>query len=744
MLKNSLKTSGETLRQKRAATALISGLLLLALLPLHAAPQPPKVGLVLSGGGAKGLVHIGVIKVLEEAGIKVDLISGNSMGSIIGAMYAAGYSGSQMEKIITSRNWPRLLGDKIRHRQLSVLEKKREGKYLLQLQLNSGNLLLPKGLRHGQNITSLLSKLTAHLHHITNFNRLPIPFRCIAVDIRSGTEVVLSNGFLPLALRSSMSIPSMFTPIRHGKKLLVDGGLLNNFPVDQAVKMGADLIIGVDVSPRPGKLNEQTSMANIMNQTMNILRNKDMQKNRDRCDLLILPDVRGFSSASFTRAAQLIRIGEKAARSKLPEIKKLAARLQKLNHKGITPANPPSFNRNLHIAALKLTGLVNNSRAMVINTVNMLIPGRYSIADIQTGVNRLYGTRFFRRVIWRLHPKGDNSYQLELIFEEAPRQAVELGINYDTHYEQGLLVGASFRNLLGSGSRFFFEGRLNKAPRLELNYTISTAGGFGVKADIWLEQTDVDTWIDEVLTARYRYLNIGSRLGMILQLGNYGLFSLGAGRELTDIETKIAPTSPLNENADFTLAYAKLEINTWNRTTYPTKGVNLLLHSQLISDWLAFNPTDNFTHIWRHFGKLDWRIRLHPRITLMQGVFIGMIAGKNAPFDYYFYLGEQNSSWQGRLIPFLGQEYMAQAGRNTIGIRSGIQLEPVNNLIVQLRYETGKVTQQRSDLFNTDNLLHGIGVTVGWNLLYFPVEGTVSVATDSWDPIFHMHVGYRF
>lgn len=713
-------------------------------LSVPALAAPPKVGLVLSGGGAKGLAHIGVLKVLREAGIQVDLIAGNSMGSIIGAMYSAGYTPAQMEKIITGKNWPRLLGDKIRHRQLSVLEKNREGKYFLSLQLTGKHLLLPQGLREGQNITSLLSELTVHLHQITNFNRLPIPFRCIAVDIRTGNQIVLSNGFLPLALRASMSIPSMFTPVKSGALLLVDGGLVNNFPVDQAVAMGADIIIGSDVSPRPGIINEQTSIANIMNQTMSILRDKDMEKNRKRCDLLIMPDVRGYSSASFNRAAELIRIGEAAAKKALPRILKLAAELRRRNHTGITPPRPPAGNRKYSITTLKLSGLHRNSRHMVINTLNMILPDDYTVADIQTGVNRLYGTRFFRRVSWRIHPLNRNSYQLELIFEEAPVQAIEVGMNYNSHYEQGLLLGATFRNLLGKGSRFFVEGRLNKSPRLELNYTISTPGGFGLEADLWIEKTDVDTWIEGVLTARYNYIDIGSRFGLQILMGNYGLFSLGIGRELSSIETKIAPTYPVSDQADFTLAYVKLEINTLNRTTYPTKGIHLIWHSQLISDWLAFNPIDDFTHLWRHYGEFSWKIRLHRSISIIQEFFLGMISGKNPPLDYYFYLGEQNTSWQGRLIPFLGQEYMERAGRNTIGLRTGVQLEPVKNLIIQLRYETGKVTQTKPELFKPDGLLHGIGLTVGLNLLYAPLEFTVGFDPEAKNTLLHLHLGYRF
>ena len=274
----------------------------------------PKIGLVLSGGGAKGLAHVGVLKVLEKAGIKVDIITGTSMGALVGALYASGYRAAELEKIIRSQNWSRLIFDVIPRWQLRMNDKKGDGRYFIDFGLKKGKIVTEGGLTRGQRVSLLLSRLTWPVHHIRDFSKLPTPFACMATDLQTGQPVVLSNGSLADAMRASMSIPSVFNPAMVNGRMLVDGGLVRNFPVSQAKKMGADIIIGVDVSDAPKTQKELKSAFVILSQISMYRNEKDLKRQRALCNILISPDIRGFTSASFTKAEILMHRGEEAAK----------------------------------------------------------------------------------------------------------------------------------------------------------------------------------------------------------------------------------------------------------------------------------------------------------------------------------------------------------------------------------------------------------------------------------------------
>ena len=207
----------------------------------------PRVGLVLSGGGAKGFAHVGALKVIEESGIPVDYITGTSIGSIVGGLYAMGYDAETLEKVIGTQNWEALLSNESRRTFIPAIEKEEQSRYLLSLPINAKKISIPEGVLNGQKAMDLFTYLSYGYHDVTDFSQLPVPFKCIAADIATGEEVVLDNGFLPRAMRASMSVPAVFAACKMEDRMLVDGGIINNFPVDRCREMGADIIIGIDI-----------------------------------------------------------------------------------------------------------------------------------------------------------------------------------------------------------------------------------------------------------------------------------------------------------------------------------------------------------------------------------------------------------------------------------------------------------------------------------------------------------------
>jgi len=215
-----------------------------------------KVGLVLSGGGAKGFAHVGVLKVLEEAGIRIDYIAGTSMGSVIGGLYAVGYNAHELDSILQKHDLSSLLKDDLPRNSYSFYQKNNEGKYTFSLPIENWKIGLPS-VSKGQNVFNLISQLTEHVHGITDFSKLPIPFFCIATNLETGDEVILDKGSLPESIRASGSFPGLLTPVKIDGKSLVDGGIVNNYPVEELKAKGVDYIIGVDVM---GQLLEESKL----------------------------------------------------------------------------------------------------------------------------------------------------------------------------------------------------------------------------------------------------------------------------------------------------------------------------------------------------------------------------------------------------------------------------------------------------------------------------------------------------
>lgn len=282
--------------------------------------QRPKVAVVLSGGGAKGVAHVRALKVIEEAGIPVDMVVGTSMGALIGGLYASGYTTAQLDSIINQQNWMNLLMDREDRSRRSLDLKQKTEPYMLSASFEKSPFeVIEGGFLKGNSVSYLISELTADRLSPMRFDDLPIPFACIATDIVSGKEAVLREGILAEALRSSMAIPGVFPPVKIEGKVLVDGGLKNNFPVDVAHAMGADYVIGVSVASEGLDYDELHSTLDVLMQVLDVVccANK-VEDNRNNTDVYMHVDVKGYSAASFTSQAidTLLVRGEAAARSK--------------------------------------------------------------------------------------------------------------------------------------------------------------------------------------------------------------------------------------------------------------------------------------------------------------------------------------------------------------------------------------------------------------------------------------------
>lgn len=358
---------------------------------VHTTAQPgprKKVGVVLSGGGAKGMAHIGALKVIEEAGIPIDYVVGTSMGSIIGGLYSIGYTPEQMDSMVRRQDWSFLLSDKIPRSEQNMAEREASEKYVFSLPFGkNAKTQAVGGLIKGQNLANLFSELTVGYHDSIDFNKLPIPFACVSENIVNGNEVNFHKGVLATAMRASMAIPGVFTPVRLDSMVLVDGGVVNNYPVNVARAMGADIIIGVDVQNDLKPANELNSTGSILGQLINLMGLELYKKNLKETDTYIKVDVEGYSAASFTPSAvdTLIRRGEEAALAQKNSLIKLKQELGLDNTymPKPLPSYPYSPNRKVYIKEITFDGLDEKDKRWLLKRCDLKEDSEISLRRIE-------------------------------------------------------------------------------------------------------------------------------------------------------------------------------------------------------------------------------------------------------------------------------------------------------------------------------------------------------------------------
>ncbi len=380
--------------------------------PDAAAPAPlparrPKIGVVLSGGGARGLTHIGVLKVLEEMRVPIDYITATSMGSIVGGLYASGVSAGEMERLVTSLDWPAFFSDQPPRRELSVRRKLEDALYTIPLELGfrDFSFKLATGALTGQNLELLLHGLTWRDDDIGSFDNLPIPFRAVATNLVDGREVVFDRGPLYIAMRGSMSMPGIFAPLDLDGRMLGDGGLVKNLPVDIVKAMGAEVVIAINIGTPLMTREQLSSFLGVAEQSINILTEQNVRAQRALLvpprDVLIEPDLGDLSAADFNKGARFIALGEKAARAAADALSRYALSADDYAAYRLALRRPQRHaDPELEFAGVRGTEITNPE---VLQAQVGLEPGaKIDFPTAQTDIATLYGRGDFARIDYEL------------------------------------------------------------------------------------------------------------------------------------------------------------------------------------------------------------------------------------------------------------------------------------------------------------------------------------------------------
>ncbi|MDP4209986.1 MAG: patatin-like phospholipase family protein [Bacteroidota bacterium] len=712
----------------------------------------PKVGLVLSGGGAKGLAHIGVIKVLEEAGVPIDYIGGTSMGAIIGGLYAMGYSVPQLDSIVRSIDWEDLLTDKVLRQNLAMIEKDEDVKYLFSFPIRDKKIALPSGIVAGQNISSYLSNLTSPVYKIKDFAKLPIPYLCLATDIERGKPVILKKGNLAEAMRASMAIPTVFTPEIIDSMALLDGGLINNFPVEEVKKMGADIIIGVDVGFRFYKQNELNSMVKIIEQSIFMHSLDHKIDNNQKCKILIKPNMLGFNMSSFGKKDSLILRGERAARQQFVALKQLADYLHSFKDT-ITKPSPIKPVDRIDVKDVDVVGLSDIPKDFVLSKLPFDVPSKVELPDINSFIEQLYGTRFFERITYDLEPMDDG---IKLYFRVIERNTnyFRAGLHFDRESKTTLLLNTTFRNKLLRGSKISVDLALGENPSLSALFYKNTGWNprnyFGARSKlapdyglrIQAHSLEVFQYSGNKRLASFTFSDVTSDVFLQANVSNNDIFNLGVQGDFSMLSGKVNSQSNLESSYYYLNFYGLYKKDSYDQAYYPSRGARITSEVKFCKG-LSENVQAN-QWFWQVTFRSNIILPVSSRFCLNNGFTFGTLFGDSIPSHYQFFMGGMTNSGMRGVIPFVGLDFMQLTNRNAVAERLDFQWEAWKDNFLILRANAGKVSAFRKSLLNTDDIAFGYGAAWGFRSPIGPME--LSLMTSNKNPklLWFINIGYSF
>ena len=631
----------------------------------------PKIGLVLSGGGAKGFAHIGVLKVLEKEGVKIDYIGGTSMGAVVGGLYASGYSASQIDSIFKNTNFDELLKDYIPRDSKSFYEKHNDELYPISLLFNKFNIGVPIALSKGMYNYNLLTKLTDPVKYIRDFNKLPIPFVCISTDLETGKEVVFHDGYLPQAMLASSAFPTLFSPVEINGKLLVDGGVSNNYPVDEVRKMGADIIIGVDVQD---DLKDRTMLkeaTKIMVQITNLQMINKMKENVKKTTIYIKPDITNFSVISFDEGQKIIKTGEDAANLVIDKIRTIA------NPKKYVQQNMKLTAEN-NIITLKMVSIndvKDYTRAYIMGKLGLKENTKVTYQDIKKGINKLNATQNFSAISYSLDKLEDGDRLNLIVRESEDKTFLKFGLHYDGLYKSAILVNLTQKKSLFKNDVISADIALGDNFRYNLDYYIDNGFyfSFGLKSRLNQFNRNVATDFNNGVT--FSQLGINTLNIDYLDFNNQAYlqtifaqkFLIGAGIEWKHMKinsSTLSNQSSIFENSDYGSIFGYLKYDSFDNKFFPKKG--WFFNGDIQSYLYSTNYTNQFNRFSIAKGEFGITRTFLKKINLKFTTEAGFSIGSGSVPFLDFVLGGYGYNTINNFKHFYGYDFVSLAADSYI------------------------------------------------------------------------------
>lgn len=679
--------------------------------------KKPKVVLVLSGGGAKGIAHVPLLQALDSLHIVPDLIVGNSMGSIIGGLYAMGYSGDSIASITKTIEWDKILGGGMSLSSVGVEEKSEFQRYLAGIGIKDGKPTSVSSILNDQNLREYLSELTFPVYNVKDFDDLPIPFRAMATDVVNGKEVILSKGSLAFAMRASMSLPAVFKAMPYEETLLVDGGVMNNFPTDVAKQMGADIIIGSDVGGGMEPIDKLGDFVTILMQTSMFPSNIKNPENRNNCTILVdhLPNLR-FSTADFNKSNEIYDDGKIATKLNLAALSALSGKLKRFNQR---THYLPKVQTEFVFDTIVYKNISKENIPLVMARTNIKPHTEYNTKDLIKGVNRAMGTNLFSQITYSYFLTDKNTLGLTLNGFEYSKNLVNASLHYDTYRGVGLILNYTGRNILAQSSRLVVTADIAEQPKARIDFQKN----FGKNKDWWWGSELYGAFLkqelfidgksaDNMLYNAFEFNNEANR--NLNSLKSY--VGLGLNYNYTEVKPKNDPILNPNVLSLNNYNFENIEVNThfsyndMDKVFFATNGTILKanINRSLLSE-ANINFTDpaltDYSGQTNGFTKLGFgfekRMQLKKKVTYLVGFDANFIfqdklkEGDVSLSDY----GYASKYFLGGILPSSGSNRFSFPGLHEdevnvsqfMGVKLGAQINPISKIYLTPHFNIASV-----------------------------------------------------
>ncbi len=732
-------------------------ILLLFLFPISllSAQEPLKVGVVLSGGGAKGYAHVGVLKVLKEAGIRVDYIGGASMGAIVGGVYAAGWTPEEMDSLLHETDIVSTIQEAQPRGDKSFFEKEYGEKYALSLSLQDFKVNLPTAFSRGQKVFELFSRWTSRVNHIRDFSRLPVPFFCTGTDVASGEEVVMDSGLLPLAMRASGALPGLLAPVKVNGRLISDGGIVNNFPAREMKRRGVDIIIGVSVEDGLYKEDELNSIGNLLVQIGSFQMVAKSKEQVKFCDIYLHPQFENYGLTSFESVDSLINIGENAARAVFDDLVAIAKRQQALP--AVTENPLPPARDTLSVDSLILAFNPVFSKSYLMSNFPVKLPGKISDEEFYTGLKQLYGTGYFNFIYYQLDSIPTDREALRLSPEIKPGydRQLRLGLHYDPVFKSSLLLNLTFLNLGIRNTVGSVDLIIGDKFRYDFNYLLKSARGpdFGFNSyvrfnDIPFELSQPVPINDSLSLEEIQLDYVDFSNEGYVRLFNNNSTALGLAAELKYFRSsndQIFSTSQTSFYATNRGLYfngsAFFKYDSKNQISFPTRGAEIAIKARTITP-LQGNNEDR-DEAWSFNFDLDYQklFYLNSAFSIGLNLNVGLTFGDPSQ-PFYYALGSNNRNLVNNFKPFIGLPFARVIGKDLLGGKLYGQLRLFKNQYLTLETQFAYLNTLVNPMKYRERNFVGVGLSYGLKTPLGPVEVTYGVSNE--ESTLWVNLGYWF
>jgi len=716
----------------------------------------PKIGLALSGGGAKGLAHIGILKAIDSAGLKIDYITGTSMGAIIGSLYAVGYSADSIEKIARKIDWDQVLSNQYPLKNIIMEEKSEYGKYELELPWVNHWFRLSTGVLEGQELWLKFSQLLFPVYNIKNFTQFPIPFKCIATDISTGEAVVLDSGEIISAVRASMAIPSLFTAVPYNGRLLVDGGIVRNFPVRDVREMGANIVIGSNVANGLLSVDKVNNALQVLLQVAFFREAEDTKTEVPLCDIYIPGELEKYSMASFGQTNEILEAGLEEGRKLYPRLKQLADSLNAIYGPRETKKEVLPVVHSIKISSYQVNGLSHTTTDFFLHTLNLLTNHNYSADDLAGMVRQAAGTRYYNRIVYSLQPLPDSSCKIIFDVSESPLTFAKIALHYNQFSGISAILNLTTRDFFTPNSRSLVTLNIgeNFRARAEHLQYFSRGRKLSLVLGTQFDQFNITTYAQSKEAGIYTqsYFRGDVRLGFAADRNL--LIGTGTRFEWIQYNPSITSTVAFKGTNDFVTSYFYIRQNSLDRPVYPRRGLKIDAEAGLVFPQApdikihSASGDEDTTVASNAYQRVTFNMEgytpLGRRSTFLVNLQSGINFNYNKNIMNEFSIGGLVNSFHNQ-ITFAGLREGSYYSPSVAAMQIGLRYQLFNNI-----YLTGKANAlfnnfiSESFFFHNPDFLSGYSLTFTYNFALGPLELSVMYC-DQWKKVLgYVNIGIPF